>query len=280
MAFYYCQVFLDREFGQLVRTSGHLTYCFFRFMMQKESTVRPPSLTALYFQFMRSHAHITERPWLSIVVFIVIFFLMSVFLVLIDFFPEPPEVVQNQLPKTSSVTTVAELTRATPVQNVNLVAGPTPAIMQAPTGLRPTRIVVPKVGVDTPVLNPVSNNLATLDEALLSGAVRYPGTAFLNEEGSVVIFGHQSYLPVVRNPAFKAFNDLQELVSGDTISVYAGGMEFRYSVRSVVLQTTDAGSIQLETKGQTLTLVTCNSLGAKEERYIVTADLIGTYKSN
>lgn len=230
---------------------------------------------------MRSHAHVTERPWMSLVVFLAIFFLLSVFLVLIDFFPEAPgaQAVESSgaMP---SVTTVAELTRAQPVQNVNLVAGPTPAVMQAATGLKPTRIVVPKVGVDTPVLNPVRSDLASLDDALLSGAVRYPGTAFLNEEGSVVIFGHQSYLPVVRNQAFKAFNDLQKLGAGDVISVYAGDIEFRYAVRSVELKTTDAGSIALETKGQTLTLVTCNSLGAKEERYIVKADLIGTYKAS
>lgn len=230
---------------------------------------------------MRSHAHVTERPWMSLVVFLAIFFLLSVFLVLIDFFPEAPgaQAVDSSTAK-PSVTTVAELTRAQPVQNVNLVAGPTPAVMQAATGLKPTRIVVPKVGVDTPVLNPVRSDLASLDDALLSGAVRYPGTAFLNEEGSVVIFGHQSYLPVVRNPAYKAFNDLQKLEAGDIISVYAGDTEFRYAVRSVELKTTDAGSIALETKGQTLTLVTCNSLGAKEERYIVKADLIGTYKAS
>ena len=225
-----------------------------------------------------AHAHVTQKPWLSLVIFLVIFFLMSVFLVLIDFIPEAPSVSLTESPKAPTVTTVAELTKATPVQNVNLVAGPTPAVMQAVTGLKPTRIVVSKVGVDTPILNPVKSDLATLDDALLSGAVRYPGTAFMNEEGSVVIFGHQSYLPVVRNKAFKAFNDLQNLTQGDIVSVYAGDTEFRYAVRTVQLVTTDVGSIALETKGQTLTLVTCNSLGEKEERYIVKADLIGTYK--
>lgn len=226
------------------------------------------------------HAHVTERPWMSLVVFLAIFFLMCVFLVLIDFIPEAPKLAAATPTTTPRVTTVAELTKSAPVQNVNLIAGPTPAVMQAETGLRPTRIVVAKVGVDAPVLNPVKSDIATLDNALLSGAVRYPGTAHLNEEGSVVIFGHQSYLPVVHNKAFKAFNDLQKLNQGDVISVYAGDTEFRYAVRSVQLVTTDFGSIALETKGQTLTLVTCNSLGAKEERYIVKADLIGTYKTS
>lgn len=208
---------------------------------------------------------------------------MSTALFFVDFVPEAPEVANNTKPVNVTVnktTTIAEVTKAQPVQNVNLIAGPTPAVMQATTGLKPTRVVIPKVGVDTPVSNPTSKSLAALDDALLTGAVRYPGTAFLNEEGSVVIFGHQSYLPVVHNKAFKAFNDIQNLVAGDVISVYAGNVEYRYAVRSVTLVTTDAGSIALDTHGQTLTLVTCNSLGSKEERNIIKADLIGTFTNS
>lgn len=233
---------------------------------------------------MRGHSkltHIVHRPWEALVVFLVIFFLMSTVLFIIDFVPEPPteagaETMVADVMSQPTVT-ISEVSSTQPVQNVNLIAGPTPAVMDRPTSLKPDRVVVPKVGVDTAVLNPTSTNLADLDNALLSGAVRYPGTAHLNEEGSVVIFGHQSYLPVVRNDAFKAFNDLQELAAGDIISVYSGDLEFRYAVRTVELVTTDVGSIALDTKGQTLTLVTCNSLGAKEERYIVKADLIGTF---
>jgi LPXTG-site transpeptidase (sortase) family protein len=230
----------------------------------------------------RAH-HVVTRPWESLFVFLGVFFILSSLLFIIDFVPEEPELADAtgaSVPTTAvmpTTTTVAELTKAAPVQNVNLIAGPTPAVTQVSTGIKPTRIVVQKVGVDTVILNPVKSDLASLDDALLSGAVRYPGTAHMNEEGSVVIFGHQSYLPVVHNKAFKAFNDLQNLEGGDIISVYAGTTEFRYAVRSVTLTNTDAGSIALETKGQTLTLVTCNSLGAKEERYVVKADLIGTF---
>ena len=223
--------------------------------------------------------HVTTRPWEALVVFLVIFFLMCTALAIVDFVPEEPGTIATKTPTVTvnTVTTIAEVTKTAPVQNINLIAGPTPAVMQAATGLKPTRVVIAKVGVDTPVSNPTSQSLSALDDALLSGAVRYPGTAFLNEEGSVVIFGHQSYLPVVHNKAFKAFNDVQKLVAGDIISVYAGNVEYRYAVRTVTLTTTDAGSIALDTKGQTLTLVTCNSLGSKEERNIVKADLIGTF---
>lgn len=239
----------------------------------------PLSQFLTYMRGGESLTTIVRRPWESLVVFLVVFFVICVVLFAIDFVPEPPE-ESAAIPEHVPVVTISQVTSTQPVQNVNLIAGPTPAVTQTQTGLKPTRVVVPKVGVDTPVLNPTSSKLEDLDNALLSGAVRYPGTAHLNEEGSVVIFGHQSYLPVVRNNAFKAFNDLQELESGDIISVYSGDLEFRYAVRKVELVTTDVGSIALETRGQTLTLVTCNSLGAKEERYIITADLIGTFSTN
>lgn len=221
-------------------------------------------------------AHIIQKPWETVIVFLSIFFLFAVFLNIVDFVPEAPALPTKAAAPTVTVSQVATLHQ----HNLNLIAGPAPAVVTAgESGALPTRVVIEKVGVDTPVSNPRSVSLQSLDAALLSGAVRYPGTATLDGIGSVLIFGHQSYLPVVHNKAFKAFNDLQKLVSGDTISVFSGGTEYRYAVRSVTLVTTDLGSIALETTGRTLTLVTCNSLGEKEERYIIKADFIGTFTS-
>ena len=226
------------------------------------------------------HTHtIVRRPWESVAVFIGIFFVFSVFLNLIDFVPEPTaEDLKAELKQdVAPIVSLDQVTSTARVKNVNLVAGPAPAVLGNAAGVAPTRVVVGAIGVDTPVRNPNSTSLADLDNELLSGAVRYPGTAFLDEEGSVLIFGHQSYLPVVKNQAFKAFNDMQDLEQGDTISVYSGEVEYRYAVRSVTLVTTEIGTIPLETRGRTLVLVTCNSLGGKEERYIVRADFIGTF---
>ncbi len=223
-------------------------------------------------------AHITHKPWEAFFVFLGSFFILAVFLNLIDFVPEKPEgAVATAASEQAPFVSLNEVTTTARAKNVNLVAGPAPAVIGNAVGLAPTRVVIGAIGVDTPVLNPRSTSLADLDEELLNGAVRYPGTAFLDEEGSVLIFGHQSYLPVVHNKAFKAFNDVQELKQGDTVSVYSGNTEYRYAVRSVTLVSTDIGTIPLETRGRTLVLVTCNSLGGKEERYIVRADFVGTF---
>lgn len=226
-------------------------------------------------------AHIMFKPWETALVFLILFFLFSVFFFLIDFVPEPITAAPTatHATQTAPTVTVSQVTSRAHVSNVNLIAGPAPAVTDTHTGELPTRVVIAKVGIDTPISNPSSASLTTLDNALLSGAVHYPGTAYLGEVGSVLLFGHQSYLPVIHNQAFKAFNNVQKLSAGDIVSVYAGSTEYRYAVRSVTLVTVEFGNIPLETTGATLTLVTCNSLGEKEERYIVKADFIGVYKS-
>ena len=234
---------------------------------------------------LKGLSRLLEKPWTALGVFLVSFFVVASFLNIIDFVPVPPSNEFGSPAQVSENTAVQHITvtlnqleaQARQNENLNLIAGPAPTVMAraaAVTGEVPTRIVIDKVGIDTAVLNPVKSDLATLDAELLGGAVRYPHSATLDKEGSVLIFGHQSYLPVVRNKAFKAFNDVQKLTAGDEIRVYSADRVYTYQVRSVVLVHADVSSVPLETAGHTLTLVTCNSLGTKEERYILKADLI------
>ncbi|MEN9390152.1 MAG: hypothetical protein RLZZ283_252 [Candidatus Parcubacteria bacterium] len=237
---------------------------------------------------MNSHTGVTriiERPWAALGVFLVSFFIIASFLNIIDFVPETPsnefatttKEVENTVEEKVTVTLNQLEVKARASENIKLIAGPAPTVMArvgAVTGEVPVRIVIDSVGIDTKVLNPVKSDLATLDQELLGGAVRYPHSATLDEQGSVLIFGHQSYLPVVKNKAFKAFNDVQKVKEGAEVRVYSGDKMYTYAVRSVVLVHADVSSVPLETVGHTLTLVTCNSLGTKEERYILKADLI------
>lgn len=191
---------------------------------------------------------ILKRPWVFLAVFLIIFFLISTFLFIIDFVPEP---------------------RTAPTDE------PAP-VAQAPVVIEePVRVIVDKVGINTQVENPNSTDAATLDAELLKGAVRYPTSAKLGEAGTVYLFGHQSYLPVVKNKAFKAFNDIQKLTAGDTIRVQSATAEYEYRVTSVTLTTAADGVIPLGGSEGKLILSTCNSLGADhEERYVVEAELV------
>lgn len=143
----------------------------------------------------------------------------------------------------------------------------------------PERIVIHSIGLDLPVLNPTDTNVEALDHELLSGTVRYPLSAKLNENGNVFIFGHSSHIAFVKNPMFKAFNRISELREGDTIKVSGDGQAFIYRVTNVRKADASEAIIDLSpTQGKHLTLSTCDSFTGKSARIIVEADFVGSYK--
>ena len=141
----------------------------------------------------------------------------------------------------------------------------------------PVRIVAKSIGLDKTTANPASTDVETLDTALLGGTVRYPTSARLGEEGTVLIFGHSSYLPIVRNQNFKAFNGIQKLKTGETISVYSATAEYRYTVTGVRLANATEDVVELPATGKFLALVTCDSFGTKSDRFVVTAQFQAAY---
>lgn len=142
----------------------------------------------------------------------------------------------------------------------------------------PVRVVARSIGLDSKVSNPASTDIATLDAALLNGSIRYPSSARLGENGTVLLFGHSSSLPIVHNKNFKAFNDIEDLKKGSVISVFSGSTEYRYSVTGVRLANAEEDVVELPSDGKFLTLVTCNnSFGTKTARYVVTAEFVEAY---
>jgi LPXTG-site transpeptidase (sortase) family protein len=138
----------------------------------------------------------------------------------------------------------------------------------------PSRIVISQIGVDAPVSNPATTNAKTLDDYLAEGAVRYPGSG-LPGQGNMFIFGHSTGLAVVRNQAYKTFNNLGKLKVGDQIFVYSGDKKYVYQVTAVTMEPASEVEINFSNTKNMLTLSTCNVFSAKEDRYIVTADFQG-----
>jgi len=122
-----------------------------------------------------------------------------------------------------------------------------------------------------------ATDIVTLDKELLKGAVRYPTSALLGETGNVVLFGHSSYLPVVRNQAYKAFNGIQKLAAGDIITVYSSTATYSYRVKSVTKESANDAGIPLSVTGRVLTLSTCDSFGEKSDRFVVVADFVESH---
>lgn len=138
------------------------------------------------------------------------------------------------------------------------------------------RIAIPKISLSAGIQNPSSSNMEALNNSLLYGPVRYPVSGVPGEAKNILIFGHSSNLPVVYNQNFKIFNGLKLLSEGDEISLYRGGLEYRYRVKKVELTLADDARIVFS-NDKKLILSTCNTLGAKEERYVVEADFVGSY---
>lgn len=201
--------------------------------------------------------NILVQPIAFAVAFLIFFFMTVMFLGLVDALPEPSK-------------TTAQAVHTTPKPVATEV---TTTAVEAPV-----RIVATKIGMDTKVNNPTSTKVEDLDESLLSGAVRYPTSAKLGEKGTVLLFGHSSYLPVIVNQAYKAFKGIQNLSKGDVVSVYSSTLEYRYAVESVSLANANEDVVELRQDGKYLTLITCDTFAKKSDRFIVTAKLVGTYK--
>lgn len=151
----------------------------------------------------------------------------------------------------------------------------TPIMPQSPEA--PVRVVAADVGMNATISNPTSIGAEGLDAALLHGGVRWPESALLGVNGTVLLFGHSSYLPVVRNQAFKAFNGIQKLQTGQVVSVYSATHEYRYAVTGVRLANATEDVVELPQSGKYLVLVTCDSFASKNDRFVVTATLQGVY---
>lgn len=141
----------------------------------------------------------------------------------------------------------------------------------------PVRIVIESVGINVSVENPTSRDIDVLDNALLSGAVRYPSSGLLNDNSTMFLFGHSSFLPIVNNQNFRAFNNLEKVKTGELIRVESNGSVNVYSVTEVRKVNADEALVELSGKGKRLVLSTCNSFGDPGERFIVEAEFVGNF---
>ncbi len=193
----------------------------------------------------------------------VIFFVSFLFLASFGLVPkntdDAVEVTTDSLVKTSGVANAAEINGTNKGEN-------------------PVRVVIPKINVDSVVLSPAADDIATLDNALLKGVVHYPGSALLGADGNVFLFGHSTSLKNVRNPAYKVFSRLREMNVSDEIIVESEGRAYVYKVTSFELLNDSEALIEFTSTKKKLTLSTCNTFGGKkQERFVVEADFVKSY---
>jgi LPXTG-site transpeptidase (sortase) family protein len=241
---------------------------------------------------IRALKKVYSRKWSFLAVFLVVFFVTYRIVVLTDFIPNTSSVatatdggtVTTYAPTTPFATATFAAVDGTTGAPANVVAAPAVSQNTAPTsgalnmsGDLPIKVVAKKIGLSATIANPATTNVEALDQYLLSGADRYPTSATLDQNGTVVLFGHSSYLPIVNNKAYKTFNGIQNLKQGDEITVYSANHTYVYAVQTVEKESATSGyGIPLTTSGHTLVLATCDSFATKSDRFVVTATLVGS----
>lgn len=209
-------------------------------------------------------SQIMTRKLAFLGVFFVIMVLSYGFLYLIDFVPEPIE------EEGTATTTEEQIDEEVEEENHEEME---PAPEGSPL---PISLTIDALDRTVTVLNPESREINALDQALLSGVIRHPDSANFHETGNILILGHSSYLPTVFNRNFQALNGIQDLSWGDTIRLRSEDTEYIYRVERVYEAKASEVTVPNSRGAAKLTLATCNTFGAKEDRFIVEAGLVSS----
>lgn len=160
---------------------------------------------------------------------------------------------------------------------ISLNTIPSPTATHSPTPIQKgivTRLVIPKLNLDAPVLfSPVENGTWKVDH--LGQAVGHlEATAPPGSESNIVLAGHVTLATGEYGP----FANLSQLAPGDLVIVYEADQKFFYVIENS--QTVDRNSVGVTYPSNTgqITLVTCinwnNEAGRYNDRLIVRGRLI------
>lgn len=151
-----------------------------------------------------------------------------------------------------------------------------PTITTAP-GPDP-KLIIPKLNIDVPVAFGISNDDATVMEAMNHGVAHFaiPGAnALPGQIGNLVITGHSAGDIYSANQYKFIFSGLERLVEGDLIYVNYESVRYTYSVvGKQTVEPTDVAALVYDTDKPMLTLITCTPLGTSRYRLLVSAEQI------
>lgn len=147
-----------------------------------------------------------------------------------------------------------------PQRLADLVEPVVPVPIPTPGPQSPTRIVIPSIGVDAPVVEGDSW------EQLKKGAGHHIGSANPGERGNCFISAHNDIFGEI-------FRDLEKVELEDEVIVYAGETPYRYIVKAKrIVEPTDI-SVMAPTASPILTLMTCYPYMIDTHRLVVIAEL-------
>jgi len=143
-----------------------------------------------------------------------------------------------------------------------------------PTATIANRLVVPKIGVNAPILWEITDE--EMLNALERGVAHYRNTALPGETGNVFFTGHSSYYLWAGGSYKQIFALLDKLEIGDRIYINYLNVVFTYEVSSKKVVMPDDLSVLAQDSNKTLSLMTCVPVGTNLKRLVVVAKQIGT----
>ncbi|HLF01482.1 MAG TPA: class D sortase [Anaerolineales bacterium] len=136
-----------------------------------------------------------------------------------------------------------------------------PVVLPTSEPQHATRISIPALGVEAPVVHGVE------PDDLKLGVGHYEGSVNPGEKGNLALAGH--------NDAYgEVFRDLIELQPGDEVTVYTASSKYRYLIRGSRLVEPDEVSVLEPTVGPTITLISCYPYLVDTQRIVVFGELI------
>ncbi|MBI3538343.1 MAG: sortase [Chloroflexi bacterium] len=167
----------------------------------------------------------------------------------------PPANPVNELPGSSFAPEPAPPALGLQLKSIAALPVPTPGPRS------PTRIIIPAIGVDWPVVPGDSW------EELKQGIGQRVGSANPGERGNLILSGHND---VYGEP----FRDLEKLEIGKEVLVYAGQNAFRYVIKARrVVVPSDLSPLSLS-RTPIITLITCTPYRVDTHRLIVVGELV------
>lgn len=156
----------------------------------------------------------------------------------------------------------------------NIVIDPTADITVGPE----SRLIIPKINVDVPVMYDVGNDYNSQMAAMQKGVADFaiPGASSRpGQIGNTVIAGHSSNDLLDPGDYKFIFAQLDKLSVGDSVYSNYNSKRYTYTVtKKEVVEPTQVDKLVYPTTKPVITLLTCTPLGTALHRLLVTAEQV------
>lgn len=160
------------------------------------------------------------------------------------------------------------------IEPQNIIVDPNAEVPVGPE----TKMVIPKINVDAPVVMNVGPTNAEQLAAMANGIahVRYPGASSVPGQVGNTVFSAHSSSDWTDNGAYKfIFVQLERLAVDDVIYVNYESKRYTYKVYDLkVVTPQDIGALNYTGDKPVITLITCTPLGTAEKRLLVFAEQV------